>query len=186
MLNYFTHSQVLMAQTRMKVQIKHDKKAREVLAFTKNGRHFVLENIVYIASTFKPSCEVTIEPWALCFVQSDCASKNKGMIEIVLGVIQIITLPQQLWWGGKIELSTSGSRREKNKRTKPGREKTHKWRWKTALSSYSHFLMRRATYLVSRETFDKNQQLKEQKLRNRESAISLSFSYNYFHIVLTL
>lgn len=90
---------------------------------------FCVENIVYIASTFKPSCEVTIEPLKhYTLYRVTVPQRIRDEFGIVLGVIQIITLHYlALVREGEDKLSTSGSRRKKTKeRSLEEREKTHK------------------------------------------------------------
>ena len=79
--------------------------------------------ILYIASTFKPSCEVTIEPLK-CYTlyRVTVPQRIRDEFGIVLGVIKIIALHYlALVREGEDKLSTNVSRRKKNKRTKPGR-----------------------------------------------------------------
>ena len=89
---------------------------------------FCVENIVYqirlyIESTFKPSCEATIEPLKhYTLYRVTVPQRIRDAFGIVLGVIQIIALYYlALVREGEDKLSTSGSRRKKNKGTKLGR-----------------------------------------------------------------
>lgn len=76
-----------------------------------------VENIVYIASTFKPSCEVTIESLKhYTLYRVTVPQRIRDEFGIVLGVIQSIVLYYlALVREGEDKLSTSGSRRKKTK-----------------------------------------------------------------------
>ena len=109
--------------------------------------------ILYIASTFKPSCEVTIEPLK-CYTlyRVTVPQRIRDEFGIVLGVIKIIALHYlALVREGEDKLSTSVSRRKK-------KQKNEAWKSEKRLinrderlpqNDYSSFLMGRATYLVS-------------------------------------
>ena len=119
---------------------------------------FCVENIVYqirlyIASTFKPSCEATIEPLKhYTLYRVTVPQRIRDAFGIVLGVIQIIALYYlALVREGEDKLSTSGSRRKKKQRNKAWKSEKRLINEDGRLpkNNYSSFLMGRATYLVS-------------------------------------